>query len=227
MSMNQVILHGALEQRYGREFTMDAANPRECVRGLMVQLPGFEQMLRSGQFQVVRQMPNGEFALTEQHLMLGMDGAKLHLIPMVEGAGGDGPLKFLFGALLIAVQFIPGVNVIADATLFGSLTVGALATTIGISMALGGLAMMLSPTPKVGDTGSAVDQKTSALFSNGFGSDGQFIPVPIAYGKIRVPSIPVASRIDNNLTHITTTGTLDNPKPGSILGALVLKAAGK
>lgn len=61
-------------------------------------------------------------------------GAVVHIVPRMAGAK-NGIWQVVAGAALIGASFIPGLNAVAAAVLFSA----------GTSMALGGVAQMLTP----------------------------------------------------------------------------------
>jgi predicted phage tail protein len=197
--MNEVILHGELGEKYGTSFRLAVRDAAEAFRALDCQLAGFRQDVRSGRFQVVRQMPNDEFALTPEQFRLGMDNCKLHFLPVIEGAAnGKGVEKVLLGAALIATAwFDPFGSAAFFGTTIGSgagaMTIGSAVTMLGIGLALGGLSLLIAPSPKV------TTNQSSNIFSGNTGTTGQNIPIPLVYGgPIRVPCRAVATKVVTN-----------------------------
>lgn len=94
-------------------------------------------------------------------------------IPVIEGSGGGnsgGLIQSIIGAILIAVSFIPG-NPFPQATF-----------AIGVSLLIGGIIQMLTPTPKINDSNDAEEEKTSFLFNGAVNVREQGHPVPAIYG---------------------------------------------
>lgn len=212
--MNEILLHGDLREKFGESFKMDVSNPVEAFRALKCQLSGFEGMIRSGEWFVVREMPNGVFALDEQSMFLGMNNCKLHILPSVEGASSKGGIKAVFGIVLIgAALFVPGLQPFLGTAmpLIGG-TVKAFAILTGLAFALGGLSLLLAPTPKL-DTGKG-DNDQSYLIGGNFNPAGQNFAVPIVCGEWRVRGIPVASEIVTEEYFVRPGGTYDNPYNG-------------
>ena len=126
--------------------------------------------------------------------MVAMGSAnELHILPAVEGAG-DGLGQVLVGAALIGASFfIPG----AGALGYGVITQGAVAG-LGASMALGGIASMLSPSPKAGNYSEreSPDERPSFLFDGPVNTSTQGLPVPVIYGRVRTGSVVVSAGIN-------------------------------
>jgi predicted phage tail protein len=111
-------------------------------------------------------------------------------VPVVAGAGAVG--RILIGVALIAASiFIPGSTAIF-ATTFGeiSLSVG----LFGASLVLGGIAQLLTPTPKISqDEG---DPRKSFSFSGIQNTNRAGVPVPVVYGETLVGSVVISAGID-------------------------------
>ncbi len=82
-------------------------------------------------------------------------GAVVHIVPRMAGAK-NGIWQVVAGAALIGASFIPGLNAVAAAVLFSA----------GTSMALGGVAQMLTPVPKTPTVGQTDNGKQNTYFSS-------------------------------------------------------------
>lgn len=191
--MNQIILHGGLRDKFGESFNVDVRDPAEAFRALASQLEGFREMIRKDEFWLVREMPNGNFAIDEDMLFVGMHNTKIHLIPSIEGANKKkGGIKLVIGIALIGASlFIPG-----STMLIGTLAAQTFGILTGAAIALGGLSLLLTPTPKL-NTGEQ-DNKDSALYSGTLAATGQNLAVPVGFGTFRVKGIPIATQIVTN-----------------------------
>jgi predicted phage tail protein len=76
----------------------------------------------------------------------------------------------------------------------------------GVGIALGGLSLLLAPTPKLNTGGG--DTNDSFLFGNNVNPSGQNFAIPIGCGRFRVPGLPIASRIETNQILIGANQTL-------------------
>ena len=124
------------------------------------------------------------------------------ITPVMTGAG-RGVNSLLLGVVLIgaAIVFAPaGATVLGIKGAGGGLLGGALGTfgasvvgTVGLSLAFGGIAQMLSPVPKP-------PREATRLESNSFSGIQQTVrqgvPVPIAYGRVFVGSAVVSAGLD-------------------------------
>jgi predicted phage tail protein len=109
-------------------------------------------------------------------------------VPVVAGAGAVG--RIIAGIALVALSFliIP----------LGIAAAGAgIATAVGLagaSLLLGGIAQLLTPTPKISkDEG---DPRKSFSFSGIQNTNRAGVPVPVVYGETLVGSVVISAGID-------------------------------
>jgi predicted phage tail protein len=203
--MVTIRLLGEAGRRFGRRFQLAVKTPAEALRALCVQLPALRQyLLESGEnginWRVVTEDPNG---LDEDQLLWPLS-KRMVLAPMPAGRGGVG--RILAGVALVAVAILlPGIGGGVAATIFGtafsstSLAIGAL----GLSFIFGGVAELLTPTPKMPTVGGAVgggptegrsdDQLKSFTFDKSNANTLQGEVVPVLYGERIVGALPVLS----------------------------------
>ena len=184
-------LHGSLKARFGGPFSLAVRDTAEAVRALCAQLAGFRDALEQGEWQVVRGSAQNGTALDAQGLALSLGNAEsLHLMPAIEGAGSDGVGKALAGAALIGASFMVG-----PAGVFGAgiITKGAVAG-LGVSLALGGVSMMLAPSPQSNyEERERPDQRPSFLFNGPVNTSTQGLPMPVIYGRMKTGSIVISA----------------------------------
>ncbi|QHF27390.1 tail assembly protein [Pseudomonas sp. R32] len=179
--LTTVRLTGQLRQ-FGRSFRLAVRTPREAVRALCVQVPGFERFLlnanaRGLEFAVFRDKRN----LSEQEIDYQGDGA-ITLAPVIAGSKRAGALQTIIGVALIVVASVAtgGAGMAFSA---GGLT-GA-AANMGLAFAVGGVVQMLSPQAK-GLTLSAGPENTPGYaFGSARNTTASGNPVPLCIGKRR------------------------------------------
>jgi predicted phage tail protein len=203
--MVTIRLLGEAGRRFGRRFQLAVKTPAEALRALCVQLPALRQyLLESGEnginWRVVTEDPNG---LDEDQLLWPLS-KRLVLAPMPAGKGAVG--RILAGVALVAVAILlPGIGGGVAATIFGtafsstSLAIGA----VGLSFIFGGVAELLTPTPKMPTVGGSVggsstegrstDQLKSFTFDKSNANTLQGEVVPVLYGERIVGALPVLS----------------------------------
>lgn len=128
------------------------------------------------------------------------------IAPVIMGAGGDdGFTKILIGgALILASIYVPG---LAQVTLFGNTTLASVAFGIGASLALGGVAQLLAPTP----ASTKPDEQTPAsyIFDGAVNVIAQGNPVPVGYGRMIVGSAVISAGLTVDDISIVEEQTAD------------------
>lgn len=206
--MNKIELHGMLADKYGKTFELDVRDPAEAYRALDTQLPQFRADIIAGGYTMVRELSNGELAVTEELLFIGMSHTTVHFMPTMEGAAnGKGIGKTLLGIGLIAGSFfIPG-----STGLIAGLTLKSATLAVGLAMGFAGVATLLAPTPKIGDDN---DKFESFLFQGDTSTGAQNLAIPAHFGRTRAKLIPVSTEIRVNQIGINAGGTYSNPATG-------------
>ena len=207
--MVTIRLLGEAGRKFGRRFQLAVKTPAEAVRALSLQIPGLrEYLIESGERGIAwRVVTDHAEGLTEEQLLWPMS-KRLVLAPIPTGRGGQGMGlgAIITGVALIAFAIlVPGLGGGVAATIFGTqfsataLSVGA----IGLSMIFGGVAQLLTPTPKmptVDNVGGASttgrsesDQLKSFTFDKSNANTKQGEVVPVLYGERIIGSLPVLS----------------------------------
>jgi predicted phage tail protein len=98
---------------------------------------------------------------------------------------------------LVVGAFFTGGATIGLLGLAAPVAVSSVLGTIGVSLVLGGIANLLSPTPQLslGNDG-ANDPRKSYSFSGIQNTSRQGVPVPIVYGETLVGSVVISAGID-------------------------------
>lgn len=192
--LREIVLHGRLGKVFGRSFMLDVASPAEALRALTLQLKGFRNHLREGHYRVVRGELSGGRDLDLEECKLGLGKASsLHVVPVVAGSA-RGLGKILAGVALVALAvFMP-----ATSFALGSFAIGVNSTigAIGVSLALGGVAQMLAPSPKLQGGSAQADRKDSFLFGGQENVITQGGPVPCVYGQFMVGSVVISAGLN-------------------------------
>jgi predicted phage tail protein len=185
--LRKIKLYGKLAKFIGhRVLEADVATAAEAVRFLLANWPEAEAHMNDQHYRV--SIGTYDIDLEELHHPAG--AAPISFVPVVAGAGAVG--RILIGVALIAASiFIPGSTAIF-ATTFGkiSLSVG----LFGASLVLGGIAQLLTPTPKISqDEG---DPRKSFSFSGIQNTNRAGVPVPVIYGETLTGSVVISAGID-------------------------------
>lgn len=198
--LREIRVYGQLAKFLGRRsFKAAVSNAAEAIRFLLANFPQLERHMADQHYKV--SVGTYDLALEELHDPSGIQTIKI--IPVIGGAGGNaGSIGMIIAgvALIAASIFIPGATAIFGTT-FGkiSMAVG----TLGASLALGGVAQLLTPTPTLNSPGSTQgelstnnDPRKSYSFSGIQQTSRQGVPVPIVYGEILVGSVVISAGID-------------------------------
>ena len=106
----------------------------------------------------------------------------LHIVPRVQGAGKNGGI----------IQTIVGVVIAVVGAYFAQ----PWAVQLGIGLAVGGVAQMLTKPPKF-EGGKGVESSRNSGFSNLSNTAAQGQPMPLAYGRIYCGSRVVSQGIES------------------------------
>lgn len=115
------------------------------------------------------------------------EGEDIRIIPVVGGAGGGGLWQTIAGVALIGLSFIPGIGALGVALMQG----------VGASLALGGVAQMLTPMPVLNQQKES-DPRESYSFNGLQNTARQGVPVPLAYGRVLMGSVMISQGIDSD-----------------------------
>ena len=198
--MREVRLYGALGARFGRVHRLAIASPAEAVRALCANFPDFERA-------VVDHVPgyrvwSGAQRIADPDDLHGPVGSRevVRIAPVVAGAGGRGFGQILIGAAIIGAAFFTGGASLSFGVMgltgIATTTMGSVALSIGTSLILGGVAQMLSPSPKTdAGSGERPDNKPSYVFNGAVNTSAQGQPVPVGYGELTVGSAVISAGI--------------------------------
>lgn len=175
--MVTVMLYGFLGRRFGKVHRYDVRSPAEAVRALSVTLPEFRRALADGG--AYRVLVGGKEALPLERVGDPVsERESIRIVPVVAGSRGIGQI-ILGGALLFAAPWIAGggTGLFANAIMAGKI-----ATSIGVSLVLGGAAQMLFAPPKQQPAPERPENKPSYAFDGAVNAAAQGNPVPVLYG---------------------------------------------
>lgn len=149
-----------------------------------------------------------DFGLNKAALLLRYeDDAPFHLMPAVEGAGGDnGWFTAILGVVLIAVSWwnpmgwgaAAGGAIEAGSGLTAAAGAWQTGMALGVSLALTGISQLMSPTPQISNKGyERESEKPSFVFNGPVNRTEQGGPVTLVYGEIITGSIVAGGSIDS------------------------------
>ena len=157
--LRKIKLYGRLAKFVGqRVFEADVASAAEAVRFLLVNFPQLEKHMADQHYRV----SVGKYALTAEELQNPAGQQEIKIVPVLAGAGG-GAGRIIAGVALIALSVFALPAILGSAVWAGTIgygtAVGIINAGIGIgaSLVLGGVAQLLTPTPKINIPGTPQD----------------------------------------------------------------------
>ena len=219
--MKVVKVYGALRKYLGQcRFQFEADTPAQAIKALCVNFPGLDKwLLDSEQDGVTYRVSIGKEKVGQDDLsplvMPWSEREVFSITPVIAGAGRTGALIGI-GIGLIAFAIIAGPAVAA----FGTVGVAATSTTaavaasgfvlggtaatiiagIGVSLALGGIAQLISPSQTFSNAerGREAARFESFSFSGVTNTVQQGLPVSICYGRAFIGSAVISTGLDVN-----------------------------
>ena len=187
--LRKIKLYGKLAKFIGhRVLEADVATAAEAVRFLLANWPEAEAHMNDQHYRV--SIGTYDIDLEELHHPAG--AAPISIVPVVAGAGALG--RILIGALLIAGAFFTGGATIGLLGLAAPVAVSTVLAGVGITLILGGVAQLLTPTPTTSqDEG---DPRKSFSFSGIQNTNRAGVPVPVVDGETLVGSVVISAGID-------------------------------
>lgn len=167
--MVDVIFFGDMVPRFGKSYSLDVRSPREALHALMVQIDGLRQYFRDHPTRAfLVRGPHQDY--DENDISNPQASGTLRIVPLVHGAGALG--KVLLGAVIAVVGiFTPFAAVLVP---------------LGLSLALSGIAQMLTPRIQTDATPEKPENQPSFAFDGAVNTMGQGGPVPLGYGRMLI-----------------------------------------
>ena len=164
-----VRLYGVLGSRFGRLHRLAVRSGAEAVYALCVLVPGFRRFLRLSEergleFAVFRGRQN----VAEDELNMRCDGVEpIRIAPIVVGSKSGGLFSTIAGLVLIVASYWLGPN----------------AFYAGVGLMVGGVAMMMSPSPGSLLNKEEEGNKPSYAFGGAVTTTAQGRCKPLLYGQ--------------------------------------------
>ena len=191
--LRKIRLYGKLAKFIGhRVLEADVATAAEAVRFLLANWPELERHMADQHYRV----SVGTYDLVAEELHDPAGQQEIKIVPVMAGAGAVGRIVAGIALVAFALLFAPGAALAGGLITLGSQAVPII-IGVGVSLALGGVAQLLTPTPKVltgPDTQN--DPRKSYSFSGIQNTSRQGTPVPIVYGETIVGSVVISAGID-------------------------------
>jgi predicted phage tail protein len=192
--LRTIRLYGKLGTRFGRVHRLAVGSAREAVRALGVLHKGFDEFLaKAKDHGMVFAVFYGKRNIGEHQLGDPPSQNDIRIAPIVQGSKSGGVLQTVLGAVLFAAAvYFSGGAAAGSAGLFGGSVGWGIVGSIGISLALGGVAQMIAGTQKGLSSSESADNTPSYNFSGIKNTTTQGNPVPLCYGEMTVGSACVS-----------------------------------
>lgn len=192
--LRKIKLYGQLAKFVGhRVLKADVATAAEAVRFLVANWPELEQHMASQHYRV----SIGDYELVPEELHDPAGQQEISITPVISGAGATA--RIIAGVALLAISFLAtaGGGAIFGAAFAKNVGLLAFGQAIGASLALGGVAQLLTPVPQIPQgVDTPDDPRKSFSFSGIQQTSRQGVPVPIVYGKTVTGSVVISAGVD-------------------------------
>lgn len=183
-------LSGMLGKRFGAVHRLAVNSSAEAIRALGVLHKGFNQFLAESKDKgIAFAVFYGKRNIGQDELCHPPGAAEIRIAPVVQGSKNSGGLQVVLGiALIAAASFFTGglaAGAAGSSALFGTASATwATAGMVGISLAIGGVAQMVTGQQAKIDSSEAADNRPSYNFSGIKNTVTQGNPVPLCYGEM-------------------------------------------
>jgi len=192
MSLRKIKLYGQLAKFVGeRVLEADVSSAAQAVRFLCVNFKGIEKHMADQYYKVSA----GDWEIDKDELHYPTGESDISIVPVVGGAGGNTG-RILLGAALIGLAIVNPFGTAAIGTFGGtSVSVASVVGGVGVTLALSGIAGLLTPVPSTPD--NEQDPRRSFSFSGIQNVSRAGVAVPVIYGtEVLVGSVVISAAID-------------------------------
>lgn len=177
----KIILHGHLKDLYSKPIELMASSVYEAINGMCKLTKAFD-VLPTQNKHVIKVV--GFESEEEIKASLPMDVTELHIVPEMCGGKSGGFFKIAVAAVLIAASFLLPGSITGMSAIIKGVALKSVMLNLGISLALGGLLEILSPAPKIDQTGdSSSDPEASKYLGANQNTVKIGTRIPLLYGK--------------------------------------------
>lgn len=214
-----VYLYGEMGRRFGRKHRLAVSSTAEALRLIEVNHPGLAAyLIESGDRGVAFRIKVNGTPIEAEQVTFERPGATIRISPVVRG-NKDKWIGVVLGIALVALAWASGqpwatntiLSKVGGFALVKGLTVAGFVGGLGLSLAIGGVAQMLSPMPELPSFGQSSDPgRPSYVFQGPVNRVEQGGPVPLCYGgPILVGSGIVSSSVESEDLNATQAAAPD------------------
>lgn len=180
--MREVILYGPMRAKFGRSFNFDVKSVAEAFRALNAVVPGFKAWFtaraREGaSYKILvgqRSVATGELTLEST------SNEPIRIVPVVEGSKNNKLLGAVVAIIGAVIMWFTGNPYVFQ---------------MGLAMVIGGVAMMMVPTPKTPGSAERSKDEGSKVFDGPTNASAAGNAIPLLYGTMEVGSVVVSAAI--------------------------------
>ena len=206
--LRTVKVYGHLAEHCGQSvFEALVRVPADAIKFLLCNFPELRSLMRDGYYKVAVGQHDLQLADSPEQLHYPLaDSDVVKVIPVVSGAGGRGVGQVLLGAALIGGAILSGgaslglagfssnaIVGVSSASFITTGTIAAVAGNIGLALALGGVAQMISPVPDLPSDSFGGEPLENFAFQSIGNVDREGVPVPVVYGEMIVGSVVIST----------------------------------
>lgn len=187
---------GGYLKKYGNH-KFFVSSPKEALKAMFMQMPKFRDA-----FEASTKKGLGFAIVTDKRTVKDLDELAMgkpqvvKIIPKQMGRKGNNGLTQIFAAIAIVVAiFFPPAGLAAAGWFAAGSTSLAIATSLAISLALGGITAMLTPQPEGITQRTDPENKASYAFGGVVNTTAQGNPIPVFYGKRQVGGAIISASI--------------------------------
>lgn len=187
--LRTIRLYGHLGKRFGRVHRRAISSPREAIKSLCATLPGFREYMQVTHGKSAFRVVVGKEDISASELSTISGGQEISIVPVVRGGKSD------FGRVITGIAIIWATQGWGWAGAWGQFA-GQMGMAVGSSMTLGGIAGMLSNSPSASAYGAGDDNGTKNYLFSGAGQATKAGGcVPVLYGELEIPCVPISTGI--------------------------------
>lgn len=212
-----IFLYGNLGQEFGEFHQLEVHSVAEACKAIGYRCKGFLSRVKDGTFEIIDGTLTDGKPIATNELDMALTGRELHIVPIIEGAGGGGGkgiVQAVVGVAIVAAAVaIPALSptLTMGSALFGSFTFTNLAVMGGI-LAIGGISQALSSIPET-NYATVDDSEASAssfLFNGAPQRYEQGGALPIIIGRHMAGPIFASGSIKSNQIVVGGDGSSDS-----------------
>ena len=195
--LRKVYLEGEIGEKFGKEFEISATSFGSVIQCLEMNFPEFRPYLVDCAEKGINftcQVADKPIE-DERELFLQYEDEGAMTITAVPAGSKSGIGKLLAAAVLITIGVLTyglGAPIVAGGTITWGNVVGMTLISMGISLGMAGIQQIMAPDPSTDN-----QQDESYLFQGAGQTIVEGDPVPVLYGKLRVPGRPISFEIKN------------------------------